>query len=363
MFILSLTFSMILTIVKEFNLLIDKALSDKDKGWQFKVKNYRKVVSILKVNDVDREVKTTQEVLELLRHGGIKLPNETPPQWRSKILIKVDKILTEGSLNIVLDEATRVTKELCQIPGIGPSKAKKLYHQGITSINQLITSGDDLINEKQKIGLRHYQDLAEKIPRDEMEIWETSLLELCREVLGENILTVCLAGSFRRGLSQSGDIDCYLCVKNEKGVLKEIYETLLNDEYVVEENIFSLGKKKMMAVARLPFLEDTKARHLDVFVYPEKQYPFAILYATGSGEFNVKMRNVAIKQGYSLSDQGIKVGDNKGEDIGQDLIHSKIGKDMIETEKDIFKFFGMEYIEPNDRTPVVNIKFFTNFVL
>lgn len=362
MFIFSLTFSMIPTIVQEFNLLIDKALCDKDKGWQFKVKNYRRVVSILK-GSIDREVKTTEEVLELLRQGGMQLPNETPPQWRSKILIKVEKILTEGSLNTVLDEATRVTKELCQIPGIGPSKAKKLYQEGITSINQLITRGTDLINEKQKIGLRHYQDLGEKIPRDEMDIWETSLLELCKEVLGDNILKVCLAGSFRRGLSQSGDIDCYLCVKNDKGVLQEIYETLLNDEYIVEEDIFSLGKKKMMAVARLPFLEEAKARHLDVFVYPEKQYPFAILYATGSGEFNVKMRNVAIKQGYSLSDQGIKVGDNKGEDIGPELIHSKIGKNMIETEMDIFRFLEMEYIEPKDRTPTVEIKFLSSSLI
>lgn len=343
-------------IIKEFNLLIDKALSDKEKGWQFKVKNYRRVVCILKPFS-EKEIKTTEEVLELLRKGGMQLPNETPPEWRSKILIKIDKILKEGSLNITLDEGTMVIKELTRVPGIGPSKAKKLYETGITSIEKLITSGGELINDKQKIGLRHYQDLGEKIPRDEMEIWETSLLELSKEVLGDNILNVCLAGSFRRGLPESGDIDCYLCVKKDTGVLGEIYDTLLNDGYLIKEDIFSLGKKKMMAVSRLPFLDNAKSRHLDVFVYPEKQFPFAILYATGSGEFNVKMRNVAIKQGYSLSDQGIKVGDNKGDNVGKEMIQSKIGKDKIETEEDIFRFLGMEYIEPKDRTPTVEIKF------
>ena len=51
------------------------------------------------------------------------------------------------------------------------------------------------------------------------------------------------------------------------------------------------------------------------------------------GEFNVKMRNVAIKQGYSLSDQGIKIGDNKGDDIEIKEYELGIERYKLESEK------------------------------
>ena len=340
-------------IVKEFKLLVDKALSDKDKGWQFKVKNYNKVINILNINT--DSILNTIDVLEILRNGGMNLPNEHPPNWKSKIMIKIDTIINEGTLGTILDEKTLIIKELTKIPGIGPSKANTLFKQGIFTIEQL-NNRLDLINEKQKIGLRHYKDLEQKIPRDEMDIWDISLSELSKEVLGNNLVKVCLAGSFRRGLQESGDIDCYLCVKQLKNnTLLKIYNTLINEGYITKENVFSKGCNKIMTVARLPFLENSINRHLDIFIYPIEQYPFAILYATGSGQFNIKMRNRAIKLGYSLSDKGIKVASNKGDIIKKDLIHSKIGKNIISTEKDIFQFLEMEYIEPKLRTPTVKI--------
>ena len=342
-------------IISEFTLLIQKTLSEKEKGSGFKLKIYRNVISILK--SCEEEITSTEEALTILRRGGMKLANEKPPKWNSRVLLKIEKILTEGSLGLELDEKTKTTGELLRIPGIGPSKAHNLYGKGIKSIDDL-RSNLDLINDKQKIGLRHYRDLEKKIPRAEMLVWQDFLLEIAEEVLGDNLVDAKLVGSFRRKLPRSGDIDFYISVKtipkSKNNMMQLIYQKLLDNGHLDPNDIFSLGDKKMMAVTRLD--RKSIARHLDIFIYPIEQYPFAILYATGSGEFNVKMRNIAIKAGYSLSDSALRLKNNKGPVVTSDKLLEVIGKTEIKNEEDIFQFLKLEYIHPQDRTPIIELK-------
>ena len=68
------------------------------------------------------------------------------------------------------------------------------------------------------------------------------------------------------------------------------------------------------------------------------EYPFAILYFTGSGEFNVRMREDALKQGYTMNEYSIKHSDS-GEIVDK----------TFHTECEIFKFLGYEYLNPEDR--------------
>ena len=104
----------------------------------------------------------------------------------------------------------------------------------------------------------------------------------------------------------------------------------------------------MMSVARLT--DESLARHLDVFIFPIHQYPFALLFATGCGEFNVKMRQFALKHGWSLSDKALLLKNNKGRPPNLEELQSK---DLlsIQTENDIFQFLSLDYVEPHLRTP------------
>ena len=81
------------------------------------------------------------------------------------------------------------------------------------------------------------------------------------------------------------------------------------------------------------------------------EFPFALLYFTGSGPFNVAMRNYAIEKGYSLSEYGLKClrGPREGDFV----------TDGFEKEEDIFEFLGLRYIKPEDRKDV----YLSNFVL
>ena len=57
-----------------------------------------------------------------------------------------------------------------------------------------------------------------------------------------------------------------------------------------------------MGVCRLP---GGKHRRLDIKVYPPDQFPFALLYFTGSGHFNRSMRLRCHKAGWHLNDKGL----------------------------------------------------------
>jgi hypothetical protein len=87
----------------------------------------------------------------------------------------------------------------------------------------------------------------------------------------------------------------------------------------------------------------SRARRVDIlYTYPE-HYPYAILYFTGSKEFNVAMRKWALDHGYSLNEHGL-TNMSTGEHV-----------EGLATEKNIFDFLGLEYIEPTNRRDGTNI--------
>jgi DNA polymerase lambda len=87
------------------------------------------------------------------------------------------------------------------------------------------------------------------------------------------------------------------------------------------------------------------ARRIDIKAYPLDQYGFALLYFTGSGNFNRSMRLFAQKKGYSLSDYGLNP------------VIAKDKKDRIATgtsvpcptEEDVFKALNLPYKTPKER--------------
>ena len=81
--------------------------------------------------------------------------------------------------------------------------------------------------------------------------------------------------------------------------------------------------------------KDNYVRRIDIRFVTNDSFPSALLYFTGSGEFNVKMRNIAKEKGYKLSEYG--------------LFDKDENKVKLKSEEAIFKFLGMEYVEPENR--------------
>lgn len=82
---------------------------------------------------------------------------------------------------------------------------------------------------------------------------------------------------------------------------------------------------------------------IDIKYYPAEQYPFAVLYFTGSANFNRAMRIQATRKGLQLGDHGAvpRTGGKGG--------HWKGAVPVCITEEDIFELVGMEYRRPEER--------------
>ena len=72
----------------------------------------------------------------------------------------------------------------------------------------------------------------------------------------------------------------------------------------------------------------------------KESLPCALLYFTGSGEFNKNMRSYANKKGFTLNEYGIF----KRTSGGEKGIQITVG-----TESDVFEILGKEYISPENR--------------
>ena len=79
----------------------------------------------------------------------------------------------------------------------------------------------------------------------------------------------------------------------------------------------------------------SKPRRIDIRIIPLESYYSALLYFTGSKDFNKQMRLNAITMDYTLNEYGLY--DENG----------KMFK--VNSEKEIFDLLGLEYIQPINR--------------
>lgn len=260
------------------------------------------------------------------------------PNIGSTIMEKLNEYLQTGTLMIIEKEKNNPINILSEVYGIGPKKAKELVENGITTISQLRERQMELLNDTQKIGLKYYEDILKRIPRSEIEQYK---------VIFDNVFkTVCMSdskfeivGSYRRGAENSGDIDVIITSKSSM-VFKNFVDILISKNVIQE--VLSRGSTKCLVIAKLPTV--ATSRRVDFLYTSHEEFPFAILYFTGSKFFNTVMRNQALTMGYTMNEHGIYTLDKDGKTKGDKVSH------IFNDEKDIFDFLHLEYKAPNERT-------------
>ena len=117
-----------------------------------------------------------------------------------------------------------------------------------------------------------------------------------------------------------------------------LINVLIEKKVILE--VLSRGPTKCLVVAKLP--RHKIARRVDFLFTSDDAYPFALLYFTGSKEFNTEMRERALRMGYTLNEHGFSKmeGRKKG---------AKVDK-VFSSEEEIFDFLKMKYKDPCDRT-------------
>jgi NAD-dependent DNA ligase/DNA polymerase/3'-5' exonuclease PolX len=265
----------------------------------------------------------------------------------STILSKFKKYLEKGSLDIFEREKEKPGYELSEvydqfsnIYGVGPKKAQDLIDKGIKSMDELRERQDELLNDNQKAGLKYYDDILKRIPRKEIDDYN----EIFRRVFDKvsrtndsNDAKYEIVGSYRRGLQESGDIDVII-TSSDKTLFKRFTDALMEENIILVT--LSCGSSKCLVITRLS--PNRVARRVDFLYSPPEEFPFAILYFTGSKEFNTVMRAHALKMGVSLNEHGLskkEFGKKKEEMIS----HS------FKSENDIFDYLNLEYKGPTER--------------
>jgi DNA ligase (NAD+) len=265
---------------------------------------------------------------------------------------KLNEYIETGTLQLIEREKTNPINILSDVYGIGPKKAEELVKLGVTSISELRKRQDELLNNVQKIGLTFYEDIQERIPRQEIVEYETLFNGIFSKLKGSNkkekenteINKFEIVGSYRRGASNSGDID--IIITGETGdVYNDFVDTLNNMNIIL--HILSRGPSKTLVIAKLPGANRV-ARRVDFLFSPPDEFPFAILYFTGSKIFNTIMRQKALDQGYTFNEHSI-YHLTKDNNLTKDRKKGEKVDKHFRSEKDIFDFLGLEYKTPLDR--------------
>ncbi|GLV42418.1 hypothetical protein CBL_03155 [Carabus blaptoides fortunei] len=291
---------------------------------------YRKAASVLA--NQSKRIKTGDEARKL-------------PGIGDKISKKIDEFLQTGKLqkleNIRQDDQSIAINLFTRISGIGPAKAKELVDSGITTIDELKQHISKLTHHQQ-IGLKYMEDFEKRIPRSEIEETETLLKAELAKLDKEYLITIC--GSYRRGKSESGDIDVLLthpsytstCTdkKLKSKLFKDVIIALEACKFITET--ISVGETKFMGACKL----NGPTRRLDIRFTPSDQFYCSILYFTGSDMFNKAMRAHALEQKFTLNEYSLRPIGSTG--IAGEPV-------PIASEEEIFEYIDFPYKKPEER--------------
>ena len=316
-------------IIDNLRILADYERINKE---PFKVKAYEKVIDSIEL--YDKEIDGVEDI-KLLKGVGKKIEDKIVEFLASGHIAEVE--------NVLRDPKYIIGCKLKSIYGVGPAKITELMSK-IKDFEEL-REHPELLNDKQKIGLQYYDQMNTRIPMAEGKQHYKIVKKLLKDVEGDAEFE--FVGSFRRKNKTMGDID--ILIKNNakakgdakgdaKGrgiVLKDIIKRFVDTSYVIEK--LALGTNKFMGLCRLT--PELHARRIDILLADPSYYYFALLYFTGSYNFNIYMRKIALKKGLSLSEYGFK--DSKGVMIDT--------TDTIHSEEDIFAYLDIPFVAPDKR--------------
>jgi len=288
----------------------------------FRVRAYRRAAHTIQLLPTDIE--------EYAKKGKL---TELPGIGRN-IAEKVEEILETGRLSYLekLEKEYPIDMDsLLAIEGIGPKTIKILYEKlkikNLQDLEYHARRGDlrkikGIGEKKEKIILRSIEFVRSTLGRKLLAYGEP-VAEYIKSLIEDHPAAerVEIAGSIRRGVETIGDIDILTITKKPKEIID--YFTSLE----VADEIIAKGSKK--AIIRL---EDGLECELRIF--REEEFGAALLYFTGSMEFNVELRRLARSKSMKLNEYGLY---KNGERIAS------------KTEKEIFKALGLEYIQPELR--------------
>ncbi len=242
----------------------------------------------------------------------------------SKSKEKIEEITNTGNLTLLKTlENSKNVKERLRLTGIigfGPKKAQRLVARGVTTLAKIKKL--DKLTSLQKLGIKYYNKISYPTINTFKKI--TTFIKNNTS----DLVKIEIAGSFRTGDPNPGDIDIIICTKN--GDIKDIVEKMQEKNILVD--YVKTGENDILGFIKI---NDNFFR-IDIKCVVPK-YLASYLLFFGSGKYFSKYtRQVAKKNGYLLNQYGVK--DRKTKELK-----------TFRTEKAILKFLDIPYYTPEER--------------
>ena len=225
--------------------------------------------------------------------------------------------------------------ELLDVQGLGPKKIALLWREAdieskadlkaaleTDKLAKLPGMGKKTLDNLRK-SLAFAESAGERVKLGTAMALATWVVQQMRQVKG--VEQISYAGSLRRGKETIGDVDIIVAAKEKDR--ETIAEKFVRLEVVTD--ILGQGKTKCS-------VRTDQNIQVDLRMIEPDQYGAALMYFTGSKEHNVRLRERAIKQGYSLNEYALTQSDS------ETIVASK-------TEEEIYEKLDLAWIPPEMR--------------
>ncbi len=228
--------------------------------------------------------------------------------------------------------------DLFELQGLGPKKIKLMWEQlDITTIDALEAACKDgrvaaLKGFGQKTADNFLTSIAARkqyagsFRFGEVASMALLLLEELKEL--PEVSQAAIAGSFRRRKEVVHDLDFIVATRSPE-IASEFFV-----KHSLVETVLAHGATK--SSVRLK-----NGIQADLRVVSQDQYPYALMYFTGSKEHNIALRSRALSLGWTLNEYRL-APDDRAKRTPPELGH-------IYTEHDLYRALQLDYIEPELR--------------
>ena len=223
--------------------------------------------------------------------------------------------------------------KLLQISGLGPKTVFLLHEKlNITNLEELENAAKEhRIRRLPRMGPTRETNILKSIERYKKR--STRILFSTAEPIVDDILAylqgmegldhISVAGSFRRAKETVGDIDILATASRPEEIVAAFARMPLVEEVLVQ------GPTKASVIVH-------ETIQVDLRIVEHRSFGTVLQYFTGSKEHNVRLRQLALSRGYSLSEYSLtRLADSR------DL--------FFDREEGVYAALGLSYIPPEMR--------------
>ena len=247
---------------------------------------------------------------------------------------KIEEMLTTGKLAFYEKLAIEIPPtlvEMLKVDGLGPKRVKQVYETlGITTLAELNTAAQEgKLRDLPGLGAKSEAKLVAAIAAlarhgdNRTSIGEA--WPLAQEILAElaqlpGVVKTAVAGSLRRMKESIGDLDLLVAASEAAPIM----DYFVNMPRV--ESVSGHGPTKSSVVLH-------NGMQVDLRVLPLERWGTLLSYFTGSKDHNVRLREMALKQGLSLNEHAFTPMDG-GDEI------------ICASEEEVYRVLNLPYIIP-----------------